>query len=595
MEDEIRCPETYWAPVDEISKLKQLFFTGDRKLRVGELVLFQPDIRITYTKSRKQRKVTRFLDRKGKQVAQCRRQPVLDAFVHYTYSITEGRLVACGFEGVVDDEGFSLISPVIHSKDGIYGDGDLGEEGIRAVFSNHVCNSLCHGLASPSSFNQGVPNPQQQAANSNSNILSSPSPSAPMSPADDVEIVKEGFDIDVGDSLSMLSSYHQDSTDANSPSACKLSSIFTTKTSEYTESMTAYVEPSAPDLEECVSGNPIFPGALPIMPPAYTQRAEDHVTRWLITEEASNSFLLPCLPPNTQGMPSLPVSLMQRQQQHPQQHQQQQSHHLASPTVASSSPCSSDFAQTSSGGAVVHADIRNCNGERRSSDVNANFLPLRRSTSDTPPFSFAASPPDKGTGQSSMHTHTQHNHHHHHPHHLMPMARRHDDVSVSERHQMRTTRTNSSVSRGSSSSRGLSEPSTMAARSDITMATRNSGTGSSNCSSSNNNDSRNRPFLPPSPSSPHSGTAAHLGIHTMSSSERHVFMDNDHLRNSRPVLLVVTGDNDNRNHPSSVAFFRHEHPPSYDESVSNSYLNDTLDINPQEGRFLASTQMSIDY
>ncbi|KAH3852725.1 hypothetical protein DPMN_095239 [Dreissena polymorpha] len=75
---------------------------------------------------------------------------VLAAFAHFTYHESGGEFVVCNLQGVEDQCVYTLTNPVIHSKDGTYGDTDLGSDGIDAFFHHHVCTVLCSNLARPS-------------------------------------------------------------------------------------------------------------------------------------------------------------------------------------------------------------------------------------------------------------------------------------------------------------------------------------------------------------------------------------------------------------------------------------------------------------
>ncbi|KAH3774683.1 alpha-protein kinase vwkA-like [Dreissena polymorpha] len=93
---------------------------------------------------------------------------VLAAFAHFTYHESGGELVVCNLQGVEDQCVFTLTNPVIHSKDGNYGDTDRGADGIDEFFQHHVCTVLCSNLSRPSGdyteliSNQELPPPYEE-------------------------------------------------------------------------------------------------------------------------------------------------------------------------------------------------------------------------------------------------------------------------------------------------------------------------------------------------------------------------------------------------------------------------------------------------
>eukprot|EP00667_Euglena_gracilis_P007168 EG_transcript_7226 len=64
------------------------------------------------------------------------------AFSHFTYHFTRGQLLVCDIQGVGD----MYTDPQIHSNKkggGVWGEGDLGAEGMERFFATHQCSSLC--------------------------------------------------------------------------------------------------------------------------------------------------------------------------------------------------------------------------------------------------------------------------------------------------------------------------------------------------------------------------------------------------------------------------------------------------------------------
>lgn len=78
----------------------------------------------------------------------------MEAFSHYTYHRSGGRLIVCDLQGRYrkdrfgrgdrNKSRFELSDPAICSRARSYGPTDLGEKGIDSFFANHVCNQFCH-------------------------------------------------------------------------------------------------------------------------------------------------------------------------------------------------------------------------------------------------------------------------------------------------------------------------------------------------------------------------------------------------------------------------------------------------------------------
>lgn len=68
------------------------------------------------------------------------------AFSHFTYCHSGGKLLICDIQGVDD----KYTDPQIHSRDGKgFGKGNLGYEGMLKFFHSHRCNSICKFLNLP--------------------------------------------------------------------------------------------------------------------------------------------------------------------------------------------------------------------------------------------------------------------------------------------------------------------------------------------------------------------------------------------------------------------------------------------------------------
>ena len=68
----------------------------------------------------------------------------LQAFSHWTYVRTKGKMIVVDLQGVKESRGLLLTDPAIHSLDLLrFGKTNLGPRGMRLFFDTHKCNSLC--------------------------------------------------------------------------------------------------------------------------------------------------------------------------------------------------------------------------------------------------------------------------------------------------------------------------------------------------------------------------------------------------------------------------------------------------------------------
>ena len=73
----------------------------------------------------------------------------LQAFSHWTYQRTEGRMMVVDLQGIIvgNNQKYLLTDPCIHSTDLTrFGRSNLGKPGINRFFQTHVCNTICHIL-----------------------------------------------------------------------------------------------------------------------------------------------------------------------------------------------------------------------------------------------------------------------------------------------------------------------------------------------------------------------------------------------------------------------------------------------------------------
>ncbi|XP_059178236.1 uncharacterized protein LOC131957443 isoform X2 [Physella acuta] len=245
----LKMTTVYWALMDEVSKLKLLFFTGERKLSTREAVLFEDDVRVNDDKPGKLRKLTLYINSKGEKDELATAD--LEAFVHFTYHHTNGGLVICGLEGVHDEEGYFLKTPTIHSLTGEFGIKDRGMEGIKDVFSWHTCNDVCKGMILPS-FHKDLVNGNEV-----------PHGTCPVDPV------------------------LCPSNEPSNKSCCTEYSFISrmeSRISQVTETFSDYLEPTAPALEDCDES--VFQPS----PPPYSQL---FVANWLLGEQSQNCFIQP--------------------------------------------------------------------------------------------------------------------------------------------------------------------------------------------------------------------------------------------------------------------------------------------------------------
>ena len=70
----------------------------------------------------------------------------LDAFSHWTYTVTEGFLMVVDLQGVDRDDKYILTDPSIHCKEPRFGLTNLGNYGMEQFFKSHRCGSVCEAM-----------------------------------------------------------------------------------------------------------------------------------------------------------------------------------------------------------------------------------------------------------------------------------------------------------------------------------------------------------------------------------------------------------------------------------------------------------------
>lgn len=71
---------------------------------------------------------------------------VLNAFSHWTFTITKGYLIIVDLQGVEQQNNYILTDPSIHCKAPKYGTTNLGEFGMRQFFKTHKCGIICKAM-----------------------------------------------------------------------------------------------------------------------------------------------------------------------------------------------------------------------------------------------------------------------------------------------------------------------------------------------------------------------------------------------------------------------------------------------------------------
>lgn len=81
-----------------------------------------------------------------------RHQDAVQAFLHFSYAATGGRMMVADLQGVARSSEVLLTDPQVLSLEAAFGPGDLGASGMRACLAAHRCGPACRrlGLQPPS-------------------------------------------------------------------------------------------------------------------------------------------------------------------------------------------------------------------------------------------------------------------------------------------------------------------------------------------------------------------------------------------------------------------------------------------------------------
>ncbi|XP_021379176.1 uncharacterized protein LOC110466762 [Mizuhopecten yessoensis] len=148
----ITFPKCFMTTIETVSTLNRQFKMTDghhRKLRKNELALFESYIDGSFQS---------FVDDDGTIQKGCPEQ--LEAFCHFAYHESRGKMIVTGVKGVRANGKFQLTAPKIHSMGGNFGPDDSGQEAVFKFFLGHKCKRSCktswrHPLSSPSAFDLG--------------------------------------------------------------------------------------------------------------------------------------------------------------------------------------------------------------------------------------------------------------------------------------------------------------------------------------------------------------------------------------------------------------------------------------------------------
>ena len=75
--------------------------------------------------------------------------PLLAAFSHWSYVITENYLIVVDLQGVDRENKYILTDPSIHCQDPKFGNTNLGKIGIEQFFKTHKCSEICAAMRLP--------------------------------------------------------------------------------------------------------------------------------------------------------------------------------------------------------------------------------------------------------------------------------------------------------------------------------------------------------------------------------------------------------------------------------------------------------------
>ncbi|XP_069114056.1 alpha-protein kinase 1-like isoform X2 [Argopecten irradians] len=148
----ITFPKCFRSTIETVSTFNKQFKMSNgqhRKLRKNELTIFENYIDGCFRT---------FINDDGTIEEEC--PEILEAFCHYSYHESHGKMIITGLKGAWKNDKFQLTAPRIHTKGGTLGPDDRGQEAVFKFFLGHACNSRCganwrHPLSSPPALDLG--------------------------------------------------------------------------------------------------------------------------------------------------------------------------------------------------------------------------------------------------------------------------------------------------------------------------------------------------------------------------------------------------------------------------------------------------------
>jgi hypothetical protein len=107
---------------------------GDAKVTLGEQIMVEPYLEGKYTKWNSNSGWFRPKEDGG---------DMIQAFSHWTYHETQGKLMLVDLQGVRRSDAYVLTDPVCLFHDGSGGITDTGFDGMNAFFYHYTCNRFC--------------------------------------------------------------------------------------------------------------------------------------------------------------------------------------------------------------------------------------------------------------------------------------------------------------------------------------------------------------------------------------------------------------------------------------------------------------------
>lgn len=71
---------------------------------------------------------------------------IMEAFQHYTFIKSGKRAICCDLQGVESSEKYQLTDPACNSVDRLFGNTDMGSDGIKKFIGRHKCNEICKAM-----------------------------------------------------------------------------------------------------------------------------------------------------------------------------------------------------------------------------------------------------------------------------------------------------------------------------------------------------------------------------------------------------------------------------------------------------------------